>query len=282
MFALTFADQSEDPFISRCHCVCSVGGRDRLPWVHASAGILLPTYLVSWRSRCAVSSQTVEEPHSLCARLRWVKRRCHARAEHPISFQMRRDNDPPATIPIELRAASLHHRVFPWQLNSPVDAHKSAIDTARTHLFAKLPLNTRIPPTSIMPFISISASLLLLVVGTAIGTHAWQPVLPPPGCPVYTTLLLRNAEYRKHCEGSDSDPHWPCFTFWYGDLGSVNALLPSSDIVPDDHFLVKDGNKIGERPSPFPPSPAAKKTRADRSIVKRQTSRLGTPSYPSR
>uniref|UniRef100_V5EJR9 Mig1 protein n=2 Tax=Kalmanozyma brasiliensis (strain GHG001) TaxID=1365824 RepID=V5EJR9_KALBG len=91
---------------------------------------------------------------------------------------------------------------------------------------------------------SISASLLLLIGLTAIRTHAWQPMGTEPGCPAYSTLLPRNAEYRKHCEGPDSDPHWPCFTLWYGDLGSVTAILPGGDTVPDDHFLLKDGNKI--------------------------------------
>lgn len=70
-----------------------------------------------------------------------------------------------------------------------------------------------------------------------------------PGCPEHTKLLPRYTEYRHRCEAeagdTGQDPKWPCFTMWYGDLGSVKATLPDKS-DPDDFFLLKNGDKLGK------------------------------------
>lgn len=68
-------------------------------------------------------------------------------------------------------------------------------------------------------------------------------------CPSYSKLLPRNGEYRKHCEAetgpSGSDPKWPCFTFWNGELDEVTADTSQFGKAPDEFFLIKDGSKKG-------------------------------------
>lgn len=78
-----------------------------------------------------------------------------------------------------------------------------------------------------------------------------------PGCESYTKLLPRYDLYSRHCESasgaSGSDPKWPCFTMWYSDMSIVNATLDgNSKVGPDDHFLIKNGDKLGKQPHPSP------------------------------
>ncbi|KAJ9479702.1 Alpha-1,3 glucan synthase [Pseudozyma hubeiensis] len=73
------------------------------------------------------------------------------------------------------------------------------------------------------------------------------------GCQAYTKLLPRYDLYSKHCESASgpggSDPKWPCFTMWYSDMSIVNATLDgNSKVQPDDHFLIKNGDKLGKHP----------------------------------
>lgn len=98
---------------------------------------------------------------------------------------------------------------------------------------------------------TIAAFLFLLSSVVVVDSRWGAPTgARSPGCPSYTKLLPRYDLYRKHCEAesgpSGSDPKWPCFTMWYGDLGSANATVDNSKTAPDDFFLIKNGYKIGK------------------------------------
>lgn len=95
------------------------------------------------------------------------------------------------------------------------------------------------------------AALMILAYSVEV-IHAW----PAPtmnrfdSCPSYTKLLPRYDLYHEHCEAdagpSGSDPKWPCFTMWYGDMTTVNATVDNSKTAPDDFFLLKNGDKLGK------------------------------------
>jgi len=59
-----------------------------------------------------------------------------------------------------------------------------------------------------------------------------------------TPLVVNNAEYEKRC-GIGSDPKWPCFTHWHGNLGFIKAMPWLEPLNLTEEILVKDNNAVG-------------------------------------
>lgn len=92
-----------------------------------------------------------------------------------------------------------------------------------------------------MTLFNFKTTLSLLVLALTAGkvVKAGGPLLSP-----------NNALYRGHCEkeagDSGSDPRWPCFTFYEGDLKSAGIeLLSYPNAELNSMFAVKDDAQKG-------------------------------------
>lgn len=96
--------------------------------------------------------------------------------------------------------------------------------------------------------IRIASSLLFFALIAGKVVKAGNSLLKPD--------FHSNYYYRYHCEKetgpTGSDPRWPCFTFYHGDLKSAGIeLLNYGNADINNVFLVKDDAQTGT----FPPSP---------------------------